>query len=157
MFIGLVLFILSCPGLVEAAVSIYRFTGRNIRDDLGLNKVEGKDAPNEEVTLPMATNVIDLILYIYIYIFIILWILAASSLLFAAYRNKATLVIPILFLIPVELTITWIPTLVNIGLMADDIKYDIVALVIISLLYLYFWICLFSFWQQLKEQALHLL
>ena len=107
-FIRVVLVIIS---IFEAAVSIYGFTGRNIWDDLRLNRVEGDDdAPSEVETLPMATHVIYLIS-------IIFCILSSSSLLVAACKNKASFVIPILILIPVTIIISWITDLVDIGTM----------------------------------------
>ena len=143
-FIGVVLIIF---GIFEAAQSIYAFTGGNLMYDLRLNKEDAEGTPTKEETIPMAYQVVN-------FISNIVCILAASSLLFASFKSKASFVIPILILIPVNTTIAWIITFFSIGSMADDIKYVTIGFLVITFLFnLYFWICLFSFWKQLKEQA----
>ena len=76
----------------------------------------------------------------------ILEILAASSLLLGAVYNKPNFLVPMLILFPVELAL-WISI---IGIY--HIYIGIIFLVILSLLYVYFWVCIFSYWKQIKEE-----
>ena len=84
-------------------------------------------------------------LFVVIMIIGILEILAASSLLLGTVYNKPNFLVPMLILFPVELAL-WISI---IGIYC--IYIGIVFLVILSLLYVYFWICIFSYWKQMKE------
>ena len=78
----------------------------------------------------------------------LLEILAASSLLFGVCQFKPSFMVPTLILIPVDLAVTWITRLVIAG-------FNVVIFLSwfpITLLWIYFWVCLFSFWQEQKEE-----
>ena len=76
----------------------------------------------------------------------ILEILAASSLLFGAGNVKPNFLVPMMILFPVDLAL-WIS--INI---LNFTWFGIVFLVILSLLYGYFWVCIFYYWKQMKEE-----
>ena len=78
----------------------------------------------------------------------ILEILAASSLLLGAVYYKPNFLVPMLILLPVELAF-WIS---SICLSYRWFGIEFVFLVILSLLYGYFWVCIFSYWKQIKEE-----
>ena len=78
----------------------------------------------------------------------LLEILSASSLLFGVCQLKPSFMVPILILIPVDLAVTWITRLVIAG-------FNVVIFLSwfpITLLWIYFWVCLLSFWQEQKEE-----
>ena len=73
-------------------------------------------------------------------------ILAASSLLFGAGNIKPNFLVPTMILFPVDLAL-WISIII-----LWFTWFGIVFLVILSLLYVYFWVCIFSYWKQIKEE-----
>ena len=82
----------------------------------------------------------------------ILEILSASSLLLGDFHfhNKQSLVVPILIVLPVILTVTWITLLAIAGF---NVVIIVFILVPIALILPYFWVSLFSFWQQQRENV----
>jgi hypothetical protein len=83
------------------------------------------------------------------FIFGILEIIAASSLLFGVSNINASFVLPILFLIPVDQAVRYISFLVIVGF--NPLIF--ISMVIPSLLVIYFWVCLFSYWKEMKEEV----
>ena len=83
------------------------------------------------------------------FIFGILEIIAASSLLFGVCNINASFVLPILLLIPVDQTVRYICFMAIGGF---NIFFFII-LVIPSLLAVYFWVCLFFYWKEMKEEV----
>ena len=98
----------------------------------------------------MATLVIS-------FIFSILQILAASSLLFGASKNKPDFILPVLILIIADLVGGWaysILILKAVGWIFSILFIVfVIAMVINTVILGYFWVCIFSFWKQLKEEA----
>ena len=87
---------------------------------------------------PKAYNVVE-------FISCILHLLAGICLLIGVFKTKPGFVFPVLVLIPMVLVGDWINLLVlTLGL------DQILSLVIWSLISGYFWVCLFSFWKELK-------
>ena len=84
----------------------------------------------------------------------ILEILSASSLLLGVFHfhNKQSLVVPILIVLPVSLTVTWITLLAIAGV---NVVIIVLILVPMTLIWPYFWVCLFSFWQEQRENVKH--
>jgi hypothetical protein len=132
-FIGVVLIL---SGILGSALSVYGLATDD--DDIGtvefyLIKIE----VNENAD-PKAYHVVELI-------YSILYLLAGISLLIGAFKTKPALVLPVLVLIPLVLVGEWINLLVlTLG------WEQILSMVITSLISGYFWVCLFSFWKELK-------
>jgi hypothetical protein len=82
------------------------------------------------------------------FIFGILEMFAASSLIFGAYKSKKVFVLPILILLPVDLLAKWISKIFlwNNG-------FGIIHEVIMTIFVGYMWVCVHSFWLQLKEES----
>ena len=75
----------------------------------------------------------------------ILDILAAISLLYGTMKKNPSFLIPYLVIIPLELAVDWI-----ILVLTASLLYALTTMVILTLIYGYFWICVFSFWNMLK-------
>ena len=82
------------------------------------------------------------------FIFGILEIIAASSLLFGVCNINASFVLPILILIPVDQAVRYICLMVIVGF--NTLIF--ISMVIPFLLVVYFWVCLFFYWKEMKEE-----
>ena len=99
-----------------------------------------------------------------IFIFSIFLTLVAVSLLFGAQNKKPAFILPVLIFIPVDLVAGWIfsiivssgyvsSTVVLSGWISTMVILVFIVMVIYSVLGCYFWICIFSLWQHLKEES----
>ena len=83
----------------------------------------------------------------------LLEILVASSLMYGAMRRNSNFLVPYLVVIPLEVVIGWI--ILGLQLYPADLLYPLLILIIMTIIYLYFWICIFSFWNLLKKAFFH--
>ena len=83
----------------------------------------------------------------------ILRILAASSLIFGAWKNKSEFVLPALVMMPFGQAWDWIRIFATaIWLYVVSLEAYLIQTPI-SLLFVYFWVCIFFFWNQMKEES----
>ena len=95
------------------------------------NKVDRKMA--------IASTVVSLV-------FCILLILASSSLLYGVFHNKPKFIVPIVIFLPLNLVQEWI------WMYYYFMATSMIKNIIMSLLYLYVWNCVLSFWKEIKEE-----
>ena len=140
-------------GFITAATNSWGFTGdQQMLTALGIGMNINNDYVQIEYyrTNAMAALVVGFIKGI-------IDILAASSLLFGACNSKPGFLLPILILTPVNLAGNWIFSIVLlvstsfIGIAI--ISMFIVFLFLVSLFRGYTWVCVFSFWKQMKEDS----
>ena len=67
-------------------------------------------------------------------------ILVASALLYGTMKRDPDCLMPFLVFIPLSIIVDWI-----ILLLFADILYSLLAMVLMTLTYGYFWVCVFSF------------
>ena len=87
------------------------------------------------------------------FIFGVLEIIAASSLLFGVCninnQQHPSFVLPILILIPVDQAVRYFCFMVIVGF--NTLIF--IIMVIPTLLVVYFWVCLFSYWKEMNEEV----
>ena len=132
-FIGVVLIL---SGILGSAFSLYGLAKED--DDMGTVEIYLIKIEINENADPKAYNVVELI-------YGILQLFAGISLLIGAFKTKPAFVLPVLILIPVVLVGEWIDLLVmTLG------WEQILSMFFSSFIRGYFWVCLFSFWKELK-------
>ena len=79
----------------------------------------------------------------------VLNILVASSLLYGTIKRKAICcMMPFLVVIPLQVVIAWIILLLYV-----DWLYALMFLIVKTIIYGYFWVCVFSFWNLLNNSS----
>ena len=93
-------------------------------------------------------NYIDLIIPSLLQLLLgVLQLLIGISLLVGVFKNKPEFMLPILIMIPVIVAVKWITLLIiRTGL------GKILSMAIMSLLYGYIWVCLYSYWKEIKGE-----
>ena len=138
-------------GLIDACMNCVGFTGdQQMMTALWLNIDIDNDGEADDFFMDrnkaMAALVVTLI-------FNILRILVGSSLIYGASNNKPAFILPVLVLIIADLVAGWVSSIFILFAFGGIFAIIIIALVIRSVLWGYFWVCIFSFWKQLKEEA----
>ena len=140
--------------------------GMVISNDDGDNKVVFKDGEGNEVTVIGPEWVTDTIkwftdakaevtkdeataILVVDFIFGILEMIAASILLFGVCNLNPSCVLPILILIPVNQAVRYITFMAIVGF--NTLIF--ISLVVPTLLLVFFWVCLFSYWKDMKEEV----
>ena len=140
-------------GFIMACVNFYGFFGDQhmITCSLWLNIVINVGG---RVDFGEAGDGLDLFMVALVvsFSFNILRILAASSLLFGAFSNKPAFILPVLILIIADLVVGWIFTIVILRF-NNNPSSIIIIMVIRSIIWGFCWVCIFCFWQQLKEEG----
>ena len=132
-FIGVILIL---SGILGSAFSLYGLAKDD--DDMGTVEIYLIKIEINENADPKAYNVVELI-------YGILQLFAGICLLIGVFKTKPAFVLPVLILIPVVLVGEWINLLVlTLG------WEQVLSMVITSLISGYFWICLYSFWKEMK-------
>ena len=80
-------------------------------------------------------------------------ILVASILMYGAMRRNSNALVPYLVFIPLDVIIDWI--ILGLQLYPADLLYTVLYMILLTIIYLYFWICIFSFWNVLKKAFVH--